>query len=345
MAGTSPKPSADGPISHLLRGKSARRRRNRSLSEIAAVQHGVISLGQAVEIGLTERTLQDRVEAGLMYRIHWGVYLVGYRSLTRERRFMAAVLACGPEAVLSHRSAAVLWGFLERESTLIDITAPHRRGRNPHGIAAHRDGSLVGADRALRGGIPCTSVARTLLDFAAVAPVWELRKAISEAEVLRVLDHGTVRALIKRSRGRRGVARLRMVLDEIHPETKRTRSEMERRFLRVCTRTGLPTPEVNVLLDVGDRCLKPDFLWRDAGLILEADSRQYHDTDSAFQLDRRREQRLQLMGWRVARCTWEQIDQEPRELAATIRGLLANPKPPTGRFPTRGVGNRPVGGG
>lgn len=116
-----------------------------------------------------------------------------------------------------------------------------------------------------------------------------------------------------------------MLLDDIHPLTRRTRSEMERLFLDMCARSRLPEPEVNVSLDVDGVRLKPDFLWRDAGLIVEADSRRYHDTDSAFQRDRRREQRLLLAGWRVARCTWEQVDREPRSLAETIRGLLAQP--------------------
>jgi very-short-patch-repair endonuclease len=197
----------------------------------------------------------------------------------------------------------------------------------PAGIDAHRDGSLTAADRAEVRGIPCTTVARTMLDLAAVVPFWELRKAVSEAEVLRLLDHAEVRRLIKRSRGRRGVARLRMLLDEIHPLTKRTRSELERLFLRMCERSQLPVPEVNVKLEVGGRRLTPDFLWRDPGLIVEADSRRYHDTDSAFQLDRRREQRLVLAGWRVIRCTWEQVEREPQQLAETIRGLLALPTP------------------
>ena len=174
-------------------------------------------------------------------------------------------------------------------------------------------------------GIPCTTVPRTLLDQAGVVPLWELRKTVAEAEVLRVLDKDEVRRLIKRSRGRRGVARLRMLLDELHPDTKWTRSDMERGFLHMCTRAKLPRPEVNVSLQVGDRCLKPDFLWRDSGLIVEADSRRFHDTDSAFLHDRRREQRLQLAGWRVSRCTWEQIEIEPRALAEIIRGLLARP--------------------
>ena len=258
---------------------------------------------------------------------------------------MAAVLACGPEAVLSHRSAAALWGLREDRRASIDVTAPNRRGRIPSGIDAHRDGSLASADRTSLHGIPCTTVPRTLLDLAAVVPVWELRKAISEAEVLRVLDHDAVRRLIKRSRGRRGVARLRMLMDNIHPDTKRTRSEMERLFLRMCERAGLPRPEVNVTLNLGDARFKPDFLWRDAGLIVEADSRRYHDTDSAFQSDRRREQRLQLAGWRVSRCTWEQIDCEPQSLAETIRGLIAQQvPPPTGRHVEPERTYRPVGG-
>ena len=236
---------------------------------------------------------------------------------------MAAVLACGPDAVLSHRSAADLLGIKENRRARIDVTAPGRRGRSPRGINAHRDGSLVPADRTEVDGIPCTSVARMLLDFAGIEPVWELRKAVGEAEVKRVLDKGAVRALIKRSRGRRGVARLRMVLDEIHPETRRTRSYMERLFLGMCTRAELPRPEVNVTLRIGGDDFKPDFLWPDAGLIVEADSRQFHDTDMAFLDDRRREQRLQLSGWHVSHCTWWEVEHESRRLAETIRGLLA----------------------
>jgi very-short-patch-repair endonuclease len=292
------------------------------MAEIAARQHGVVSLDQLRNLGMDERSAHWRAKVGGLHRIHHGVYAVGHTLLTREGRFMAAVLACGPNAVLSHRSASVLWGVLEDDGGLVDVTAPNRRGRIPRGISAHRDGSLTSADRSELSGIPCTSLVRTLLDFAGVSPVWELRKAISEAEVLRILDHAALRKLIRRCRGRRGVARLRMVLDEIHPETKRTRSEMERRFLLMCERARLPSPEVNVLLDVGVDRLMPDFLWRDARLIVEADGRRYHDTDSAFQRDRRREQRFQLAGWRVARCTWEQIVREPQALAATIRGLL-----------------------
>jgi very-short-patch-repair endonuclease len=240
---------------------------------------------------------------------------------------MAAVLACGPGAVLSHRSAAALWGVHQDRRPVFDVTAPNRRGRIPDGIASHRDGSLAPDDRTTHQGIPCTSPARTLLDLAGVVPVGELRQAIGEAEVLRLLDHAAVRHLIKRCRGRRGVARLRLVLDEIHPLTRRTRSEMERGFLRACSRAELPPPEVNVLINVRGKRLRPDFLWRDANLIVEADSRRFHDTDSAFQDDRRREQLLMLDGWRIARCTWEQVEHDPRGLAETIHALLSQQQP------------------
>jgi very-short-patch-repair endonuclease len=112
-------------------------------------------------------------------------------------------------------------------------------------------------------------------------------------------------------------------MDEIRPETKRTRSEMEREFLRLCERAELPVPEVNVPLRVDGRTQRPDFLWRSSGLILEADSRNFHDTDSAFQRDRKREQRFQLAGWEVSHCTWQQIFQEPAELAMIVRAFLA----------------------
>jgi very-short-patch-repair endonuclease len=166
-------------------------------------------------------------------------------------------------------------------------------------------------------------VARTLLDLAAVVSVGELRRAIAEAEVQRVLKMDALHALIQRSRGRRGVARLRLLIETLDPETKRTRSELERMFLALCRRAGLPLPEVNPLIDLGDVRFRPDFLWRGARLIFETDGRQVHDTFSAFDSDRRREQRLQLAGWRVSHCTWAQVEQEPRALAQIIRDLLS----------------------
>jgi predicted transcriptional regulator of viral defense system len=310
---------------------SARRLRPRRWDiEIAGTanrQHGLVTLAQLEEMGMDRRTVAARVRAGRLHRIYSGVFAVGYPHLTREAALLAAVLSCGPGAVLSHGSAAALWGFWKEEGDEIHVIAPHRRGRSPKGIVAHRDGWLPSSDRTVFRGIPCTTVARTLLDQAASLPPWDLRKALGEAEVRRLITNKQLRNQIRRGRGRRGVARLRRLADEVHPQNKRSRSELERMFLHVCLQAGLPQPEVNVPLRVGDRRFKPDFLWRDQRLILEADSRRFHDTDVAFVDDRRREQRLQLAGWRVSRCTWEQVEFEPLVLAETVRRLLAQERP------------------
>jgi very-short-patch-repair endonuclease len=293
------------------------------IGRLAVAQNGVATLEQLEALGLSRRAVQQRERVGRLHRIHQGIYSLTPLAMTERGRFTAAVLACGPDAVLSHRAAAYLWGLVDKWRAPIDVTAPNRRGRSPAGVAAHRDGSLRSVDKTVRFGIPCTSLARTMLDFAGVAQEWEVRQVVAQAEVLRLLHRPTMRALLSRSRRRRGVARLRLVLDTIHPGTKKTRSELERIFLTMCDRARLPEPEVNVWLQAPDgRRYQADFLWRDQRLIVEADSRRFHDTDSAFVKDRKREQQLQLARWRVSRCTWEQVEQEPRRLATTIQGLL-----------------------
>lgn len=293
------------------------------MARICAMQQGLITLEQLEARGLTRQAVSERVNSGRLHRIHRTVYSLTPRVMTQRGRFMAAVLACGPEAVLSHRSAAYLWGLVDSWEEPIDVTAPNRRGRTPGGIAAHRDGSLHPIDKTSVHGIPCTTVVRTILDFSAVEPEWKVRKVVAEAEVLKILDKAKLRALLKRSRRRRGVARLRLILDTIHPQTKRTRSELERLFLEMCAKRSVPEPEANVWLSAPDgKRYQADFLWRQSGLIVEADSRRFHDTDSAFVADRKRRQQLELAGWRVSQCTWEEVETEPRRLARTVIGLL-----------------------
>jgi predicted transcriptional regulator of viral defense system len=294
------------------------------IGRLAVTQNGVLTLGQLEALGLSRRAVQQRERMGRLHRIHQTAYSLTPGVMTERGRFMAAVLAGGPEAVLSHRASAYLWGIVDEWRPPIDVTAPNRRGRSPHGVAAHRDGSLQPIDKTTQHGVPCTSLARTLLDYAGAEPEWKVRKAVSEAEVLRILDPDAVRSVLRRGRRRRGVARLRLIMDTLHPQTRRTRTELERRFLALCERVGLPEPQVNVWLDApGGDPLQADFLWRDARLIVEADSRQFHDTASAFERDPRRAQRLELAGWRVSRCTWSQVEREPQRLATTIHGLLA----------------------
>lgn len=314
----------DGPKTRPIGKFSARQRgTDGEIGRLAVAQNGVVTAEQLSDLGFDDQSVAKRVARGRLHRVHQTVYSLTPEVLTERGRFMAAVLACGPEAVLSHRSSAYIWGLVDEWSVPIDVTAPNRRGRSPDGVAAHRDGSLRPVDRTVHHGVPCTSVERTTLDFAAVAPEWEVRKVIAQAQVLGILDLARLRALLKRSRRRRGVARLRLILDDIHPLAKRTRSELEQRFLAMCSRHSVPEPEVNVWLDAPDgRRYQADFLWRDARRIVEADSRRFHDTDSAFVDDRRRQQQLELAGWHIARCTWEQVEREPRRLAMTVKGLL-----------------------
>jgi predicted transcriptional regulator of viral defense system len=294
------------------------------VGRLAVKQNGVVTLDQLEALGMADNAVVKRALRGRLHRIHQTVYSLTPQVMTQRGQLMAAVLACGPDAVLSHRSAAYLWGFIDVREEPIHVTAPNRRGRSPAGVAAHRDGSLQSIDKTVLYGIPCTSLARTLLDFAGGSPEWELRRAVAQAEVLRAFDPEAMRSVLRRGRGRRGVARLRLIVDSLHPLTRRTKGELERLFLATCVRCGLPHPEVNVWLEVpGGRPLQADFLWRDARLIVEADSRQFHDTASAFEYDRKRAQRFELAGWRVSRWTWSQVEREPQRMATTIRGLLS----------------------
>jgi predicted transcriptional regulator of viral defense system len=298
---------------------------DREIAWLAGRQHGVVSLEQLLRLGLSESTVSERVTAGRLFRVHVGVFSVGHRPITREARFMAAVLACGPGAVLSHRSAALLRGIRTREGKdePIHVIAPNRRGRSPAGIVAHRDGTLRPVDRTRWQGIPCTTVERTLVDLAGTEPMAGIRELVGQAEQLRVLNRNRLRALVRHCRGRRGVARLRLVLDEVRSSAKRTRGELERLFLRMCDRAGIPEPVVNLKLEIDDgRLLEVDFTWSTTRFAVEADSRRFHDTDSAYRRDRKRDQDLQLAGWRVARCTWEEVEDEPRALGRRLHRLL-----------------------
>ncbi|HEX6602026.1 MAG TPA: type IV toxin-antitoxin system AbiEi family antitoxin domain-containing protein, partial [Solirubrobacterales bacterium] len=257
----------DGPKTSGYLGKTARRRRgeggDHAVARLAAQQHGVVALWQLVDLGLNQALVEWRVDIGRMHRIHQGVYAVGHRLLTPNGHRMAAVIACGPEAVLSHRSAAALWGLREDTRSRIDVTAPGRRGRIPAGIDAHRHGFLRSPDRTAVEGIPCTSVSRTLLDLAAVVPYRQLRYAVKQAEVEGCFDLSEMNELLGRSRGRRGVARLRNAIALHDPREQLTRRELEERFFDLCRGFGLLLPEVNGHLVVNGISMMPDFMWRD----------------------------------------------------------------------------------
>jgi predicted transcriptional regulator of viral defense system len=285
-------------------------------------QHGVVTLLQLVGLGLTARAVGYRVAAGRLHRVHDGVFAVGYPRLTREGHYMAAVLACGESSGLSHRSAADLRGMRRSSRKAIDVISSRRPGRKRAGIDAHTSSTLLPRDIEKVDGIRCTTVARTLLDLAAVLPRRAVERAFDQAEVLRVLDAREIKDVLARAGGHSGAGIVRAILADHSRATTLTRSELEEAFLAICERAGVPRPQVNVRVALEPTGYEADFLWREQGLIAETDGRDVHATRRAFEADRRRDQRLMLAGFRVVRFPWQQVVDEPETVAATVRDLL-----------------------
>lgn len=293
-----------------------------ALAALASRQHGVVTLSQLADLGLKRSAARARVAQGRLHRIHQGVFAVGHPLLSIEGRWLAAVLACGPGAVLSHRAAAALHGVRPSSRTAIDVTAPRRTGRARTGIEVHRGDTLQAADRTVVRGVPCTSVARTLLDFAEVTDRRGLERAFDQAEVLRVLDVRAAEDVLGRARGRRGAPLIQAVMASDRIGETLTRNELEERFLHLCDSAFIPRPEVNVMLATADGHPEVDFLWRECGLIAETDGYRSHGTRRAFERDRARDRALAVAGFRVVRFTWRQVTNGPGEVAATLRALL-----------------------
>jgi hypothetical protein len=273
--------------------KGANGHRDRRIASVAARQHGVALLAQLVAAGVTQRAVARRVKSGHLHRVHRGVYAVGHTRLSKEGTWMAAVLAYGDDATLSHRSAAELWGLLPHRNGAVDITVPGAGGRRRRqGIRLHRSLLLTPAVASRRNGIPVTNPARTLADLPRVATPGEVRRAIRQTEVLGF---------------------------EIGGDADGTRSELERLFLRLCRRHGIPPPAVNVRIGP----FLVDFLWRDRRLIVETDGYRYHRGRSAFEAERSRDLDLKLRGYNVVRFTHRQVADEAAGVARTLRALLA----------------------
>jgi predicted transcriptional regulator of viral defense system len=297
--------------------------RERAIARTARRQHGVVSLAQFQACGLGASAVRNRVRAGRLRRIHQGVYAVGSFELSVAARYMAAVLACGPGAVLSHRSAADLHGLRRSDRSTVDVTVPGRSGRSRPGIQVHRPVAFEATDVTRVDGIPCTTVARTLVDVAAEIDRPGLERAVERAEILRVFDLAAVEEVLARA-GRPSAAKvLRAVLESYAPEPAFTRSELEKAFLRLCRQAGVPGPHVNTFTALPGDGFEVDFTWPDRRLKIEADSRRFHGTRRAFEDDRRRDQQLTVAGWRVVRFTWRQVFREPEEVCATLGALLA----------------------
>ncbi len=300
--------------------------RELAIAELATRQHGVISRSQLIDLGLTAAAIDSRLRRGRLLPIHPGVYAVGHRDVRREGRWWAAVLAAGPGAALSHISAAGLWGLL-RPSPTVHISVPGRTGSlRLDGVVAHRPRSLPADEVVEHDVLPTTTVARTLVDLAAVTRETDLERAVEQAEKLSRFDLVAVQNVLARSRGRRGIRTLREVIVRWRGPAV-SRSDMEVAFRAICRRAGLPQPLTNAAVLLDDRHYEPDFLWPDRRLIVETDGFDTHSTKAAFVRDRRRDRRLRRAGYAVERFSWNDIFFDPRGSAEELIDILARNPP------------------
>jgi hypothetical protein len=300
-------------IDRAIRGKG--RTTDRAIADLAERQHGVVARRQLLQMDVSPDAIDRRVARGLLHRVHRGVYAVGHSRLGLRGNWMAAVLGCGPGAVLSHRDAAALWDLVPVPDGKIHVSVP-RSVRGPSSIRVHVSRSLDGYT-ARRKGIPVTSPSRTLVDLASVFDATRLRRVVEEAERVGLLDHSALRRLCMG--GRRGLKNLRALLASYDGSAAWKRSDLEGAFLDLCRIAKLPPPQVNPIV-----CGKEvDAFWPGQRLIVEADSFEHHKTREAFERDRERDMELQLAGHRVLRVTHRRLESDPEAVAQALRRLLA----------------------
>ena len=308
------------PISHVMPGKSAPRSIDGRIGDLAEAQYGVVSRRQLLWLGLGSGAIEDRVARGRLRRVQWGVYAVGHRPMSRESRWMAAVLSAGPSAVLSHRSAGSLWRILPQMSILPEVTR-ETRCQTRSGLKSHC--GVLRADEVTRvDGIPVTSPPRTVLDIAASSTIGELEKALNEMEVRGITDELSIPDLLERYPRKRGSAKLRALLADEAAVRGVPREKLEERFAAALEGSDLPRPRRNADLVVRGHTIEADCLWTKQRVIVELDGRAAHGTRRAFERDRERDRLLQVDGWRVVRITWRQLRDDVPAVLADLRMLL-----------------------
>jgi very-short-patch-repair endonuclease len=286
------------------------------IARLAERQHGVVALPQLVRLGLSQRAVSHRTAAGRLHRIHRGVYAVGHPVLPRYGRWMAAVLAAGPGAALSHASAAALWEIRPTAATRIDVSVPLAGGRAKRpGLRIHRATALRSDETRRHHGIRVTTPARTLVDLASSLPRRALERALDQAEILELFDLRQLDNVIDAHPGQRGAGALAAALGDHHAGTTVTRSALEEAFLALCAAHALERPQTNVRV-----CgLEVDFLFAAQRLVVEVDGYRFHRTRRAFERDRERDAILARAGYRTLRFTYRQVTAAPAEVAQTIR--------------------------
>lgn len=299
-------------------GGKPREALDRAIGELAVRQHCVATRRQLLALGMSPDAIDNRLRDCRLRPLYRGVYLVGPVPPPHARA-MAAALACGDRAVLSHRSAAHLWGLLPypAHERTPHVTIPDPNADPRRGIRLHRVSHIGGREVTRRHRIPVVTPARALLDLAAIVDERELERAFAEALARRRVTRAAVEAVLVRNGRRAGTGALRTLMRADDPPPF-TRSEAEERLLRLIRGSALPRPVVNARLGP----YEADFLWREQRLIVEVDGFQFHSSRQAFESDRRRDAELQARGYRVMRVTWRQILTDPEGVMARLTQAL-----------------------
>jgi hypothetical protein len=288
------------------------------IGKLADRQHGIVRHAQLLAMGLSRRAIEWRLAHGRLIRLYTGVYAVGHRALRPRGYLIAAVFACGPSAVLSHKSAAAMWELLSTDQTRVDVTVPGTSRAKRRGIRVHRTRSLHADEITEVDGISVTTVARTTVDLCGVLNPHQVLKLIEQADRSHVLDVLALQRVISRCPNRKGLGTLRRVLSD-YTGPPAIRSDLERRFVALITEAGLPMPLLNVPL----AGYTVDAYWPQWRLVVELDGRGYHLGPRQFETDRIRDAALQRIRCRVLRVTDKRMTSSPAAVIDDVRVLAA----------------------
>jgi very-short-patch-repair endonuclease len=283
---------------------------------LAERQHGVVARTQLLELGLHPQAIKHRIQRGRLHPLWREVYAVGRPHVTRYGRWMAAVLTCGPEAVLSDFDAGALFCIRPKSSGAIHVSIPaRRRVRDRPGIRVHRRVQLAGDDVTRHHGIPVTSPVRTLIDLSTQLSPNQVERAVGEADKLGLVDLEALRGVLDGRPAQRGVRTLRKLLDR--RTFVLTDTELEQRFLPIVRRAGLPKPHTRFRVNG----FKVDFYWPELGLVVETDGLRYHRTPAQQATDRVRDQAHAAAGLTPLRFTHAQVAYEAHHVEGTLRAV------------------------
>ncbi len=285
-------------------GAKMHRGRSAQAWELARVQHGVVSRAQLLALGFSAKAIRHRVAVGRLFPLWVGVYGVGHRDLDRKGRWRAAILACGDDACLSHRSAGALYGICEERNSVIEVSVPRPGKINRPGIKVHRRPSLPSEDVGTVNRIPITSPVRTMIDLATEQGPQTLLRTINEADKRDVICAEDLRNELDGYVGQPGVRPLRTLLDR--DTFVLSDEELERLFLPLAREAGLSLPMTKQMVNG----FEVDFYWPDLKFVVETDGLRYHRTPFAQARDARRDQAHTAAGFTRLRFSHHQIKYE-----------------------------------